>query len=126
LTGLSEEISEVSNIHVSAVEYKDDIVFLHSVADGPASQSYGIQVAQLAGVPKEIVHAAKRELKILESKANTIQPDLFNRTEPQKQELEKINLITKRLSSIKPDELTPKQALDLIYELYQLQDNSEN
>jgi DNA mismatch repair protein MutS len=126
LTALSEEISEVSNIHVSAVEYKDDIVFLHSIADGPASRSYGIQVAQLAGVPKEIVHAAKRELKLLESKVNTIQPDLFNRIEPQTQELEKINPITKRLSSIKPDELTPKQALDLIYELHQLQNNSDN
>ena len=126
LTGLSEEISEVSNIHVSAVEHKDDIVFLHRVADGPASQSYGIQVAQLAGVPKEIVNAAKRELKLLESKGNTAQPDLFNGTASQSEDLKKTDPMTERLSEIKPDELTPKQALDLIYELSALKNSSDD
>lgn len=120
LTGLSQEISDVENIHVSAVEHKDKIVFLHSVAHGPASQSYGIQVAQLAGVPKEVVHAAKRELKLLESKGKdgTTQPDLFRQNKALNSELE--DPISVRLAEVKPDELTPKQALDLIYELDQL------
>lgn len=117
LTGLAEEISDVENIHVSAVEHKDEIVFLHSVAYGPASQSYGIQVAQLAGVPKEIVNSAKRELKLLESKGKEelTQPDLFSRKASITSKPE--DPISLRLSQLKPDELTPKQALDLIYEL---------
>jgi DNA mismatch repair protein MutS len=117
LTGLAEEISDVENIHVSAVEHKDEIVFLHSVAYGPASQSYGIQVAQLAGVPKEIVNSAKRELKLLESKGKEelTQPDLFSRKASMTSKPE--DPISLRLSQLKPDELTPKQALDLIYEL---------
>ncbi len=126
LTGLSEEIPDVENIHFSAVEHKDEIIFLHSVADGPASQSYGIQVAQLAGVPKEIVNAAKRELKLLESKGkdDLTQPDLFNQRETLNSELE--GPISARLAEIKPDELTPKQALDLIYELDQINNHDSN
>ena len=116
----------MENIHFSAVEHKDEIIFLHSVADGPASQSYGIQVAQLAGVPKEIVNAAKRELKLLESKGkdDLTQPDLFNQRETLNSELE--GPISARLAEIKPDELTPKQALDLIYELDQINNHDSN
>ncbi len=120
LTGLSEEIPDVENIHVSAVEHKDEIIFLHSIAQGPASQSYGIQVAQLAGVPKEIVNAAKRELKLLESKGkdDLTQPDLFR--QPKTLHLELEDPISRRLAETNPDELTPKEALDLIYEIDQI------
>ncbi len=62
LTRLAEEFKQAANVHLDAVEYGNGIVFLHSVEEGPASQSYGLQVAQLAGIPKSVVAAAKRKL----------------------------------------------------------------
>ncbi len=125
LTGLSEEIPDIENIHVSAVEHKDEIIFLHSVADGPASQSYGIQVAQLAGVPQEIVKAAKQELKFLESKGTggITEPDLFSQTNTLN--FKSNDPISQRLADVNADELTPKQALDLIYELNEINKSDE-
>ena len=125
LTGLSEEIPDIENIHVSAVEHKDEIVFLHSVADGPASQSYGIQVAQLAGVPQKIVKAAKQELKFLESKGTggITEPDLFSQTNTLN--FKSNDPISQRLADVNADELTPKQALDLIYELNEINKSDE-
>jgi DNA mismatch repair protein MutS len=125
LTGLSAEIQEIENIHVSAVEHKDDIIFLHSVSEGPASQSYGIQVAQLAGVPKEVVAAAKREIKVLEAKGqrSSAQPDLFDKNNAcQTDRVNPKNPLWERLSEIEPNELTPKKALDLVFELFEMQE----
>ena len=69
LTRLAEEYPQVANVHLDAVEHKDKIVFLHAVEEGPASQSYGIQVAQLAGVPGAVVRAAKKHLGKLEEES---------------------------------------------------------
>ena len=58
----SHQLPSAANVHLSAVEHKDSIVFLHAVQDGPASQSYGLQVAQLAGVPPAVIRAARKHL----------------------------------------------------------------
>ncbi|WP_071361799.1 DNA mismatch repair protein MutS [Massilia timonae] len=132
LTQLPETYSSAANVHLSAVEHKDSIVFLHAVQDGPASQSYGLQVAQLAGVPQPVIKAARKHLARLEAQAldATPQLDLFAaRTaeeeigeapaqtpaaEPQDDGLRDA------LDAIDPDALTPREALERLYELKRL------
>ena len=79
LTRLAEEFKQATNVHLDAVEHGNGIVFLHSVEEGPASQSYGLQVAQLAGIPKSVVAAAKRKLAQLEQQnlVSGPQADMF-------------------------------------------------
>jgi len=121
MTRLALEYKEVKNVHLDAVEHKDTVVFLHAVEEGPASQSYGLQVAGLAGVPKAVIRQAKKYLQMLEeasvSRGNT--NDLFLATaapekpeaaEPLREALEKIN----------PDDLSPREALELLYRLKKL------
>ncbi len=81
MTRIAQEYKEAANVHLDAVEHKDSIVFLHAVEEGPASQSYGLQVAQLAGVPKAVIQRARRILQQLEeaSRAGGSQADLFAR-----------------------------------------------
>lgn len=117
LTAMAEEIHEVANVHLDAVEHADSIVFLHAVKDGPANQSYGLQVAALAGVPRPVIDNAKSRLRSLENKAceenrqNTgaVQLDLFTPASP--------GPALQLLESSEPDNLTPRQALDLLYQL---------
>ena len=120
LTRLALEYREAANIHLDAVEHKDSIVFLHAVEEGPASQSYGLQVAALAGVPGSVTRSAKRYLLQLEEQSLTRggQPDLFAGAAP-KPEAEPHPALD-LLASIKPDELSPKEALELLYKLKQL------
>ncbi len=66
LTSLADDIAGVANVHLDATEHGDELVFLHSVKPGPASRSYGLQVAQLAGVPREVIASARRYLQQLE------------------------------------------------------------
>jgi len=66
LTTLADQLENAANVHLTATEYEDEIVFLHKVHEGPASQSYGLQVAQLAGVPRDVIGHAKEKLKELE------------------------------------------------------------
>ncbi|MFH1044216.1 MAG: DNA mismatch repair protein MutS [Pseudomonadota bacterium] len=120
LTRLALEYREAANIHLDAVEHKDSIVFLHAVEEGPASQSYGLQVAALAGVPASVTRAAKRYLLQLEEQSLTRggQSDLFAGAAP---ELESApHPALDLLASIKPDELSPKEALELLYKLKKL------
>jgi DNA mismatch repair protein MutS len=120
LTRLVDDFKQAANVHLDAVEHGNNIVFLHSVEDGPASQSYGLQVAQLAGIPRSVVTAAKRKLAQLEKQniASGPQTDMFAHaeTEPAPQ----LHPVVGELESIEPDELTPKQALELLYKLKQL------
>nr|MCS5595152.1 DNA mismatch repair protein MutS [Porticoccaceae bacterium] len=126
LTSLPEKVSGAVNIHLDATEYNDSIVFLHSVQDGPASQSYGIQVAKLAGIPDAVIDLARRELAILEeqSPSKLISNETsVGSTKPNQAELHLApasSAVEKRIDSLRPDELSPKQALDLIYELKKL------
>src|ERR671928_96030 len=79
LTALAAEFRQIANVHLDAVEHKDRIVFLHAVEDGPANRSYGLQVAQLAGVPGNVIRAARRRLAELEEHGfqSSAQRDLF-------------------------------------------------
>lgn len=120
LTRLVDEFKQVANVHLDAVEHGNGIVFLHSVEEGPASQSYGLQVAQLAGIPRSVVTAAKRKLAQLEQQniAAGPQADMFVTTETALEP--KLHPVVSVLETIEPDELTPKQALDMLYRLKQL------
>ena len=121
LTRLAEEFSQAVNVHLDAVEHKDSIVFLHSLEEGPASQSYGLQVAQLAGVPKAVVQLARRHLQELErqSAATNLQGDLFAaRAEPAQESAS--HPVVEALEAVDPDALSPREALDALYRLKQL------
>ncbi|HEX2198650.1 MAG TPA: DNA mismatch repair protein MutS [Burkholderiales bacterium] len=121
LTRLALEHREVANVHLDAVEHKDSVVFLHAVEEGPASQSYGLQVAGLAGVPKAVIRQAKKYLQLLEesSVARGGQSDLFTPTAAVESEPEPDALRTE-IGKINPDELTPREALELLYRLKRL------
>ena len=120
LTRLALEYREAANIHLDAVEHKDSIVFLHAVEEGPASQSYGLQVAALAGVPGSVTRAAKRYLLQLEEQSLTRggQTDLFAGVQPAPEP--EPHPALDLLASVKPDELSPKEALELLYRLKSL------
>ncbi len=124
LTILPEQISTIVNVHIDAIEHGDKIVFLHAVKEGPANQSYGLQVAQLAGVPKSVIAQAKKKLVSLEKDSQTAPqqgqtlPLTFGTvSEPKDEVAEKVKAA---LEAIDPDELTPRQALDELYRLRRL------
>lgn len=120
LTTLPEHYKSSCNVHLNATEYGDKIVFLHKVKAGPASQSYGIQVAKLAGVPNMVILAAKNKLYELEAHTHqsthqakpSLQSDLFTE--------DSIPPVVEKLRTIQPDHLTARQALDILYELVEL------
>jgi DNA mismatch repair protein MutS len=118
MTRLSHEYSELANVHLDAVEHNDRIVFMHSVEEGPANQSYGIQVAALAGIPNAVVRAARKQLREFEQRAavDPLQPDLFAQGDPEPAEPEPHPALD-QLAGIDPDSLTPRQALDALYAL---------
>jgi DNA mismatch repair protein MutS len=102
------------------VEHKDSIVFLHAVEEGPADRSYGLQVAALAGVPKPVIRQAKKYLEMLEAQSlqRGGQNDLF--TKPQEDKEPETDALRDALQAINPDELTPREALELLYRLKKL------
>jgi DNA mismatch repair protein MutS len=132
LTQLPETNPSAANVHLSAVEHKDTIVFLHAVQAGPASQSYGLQVAQLAGVPPQVIRAARKHLAALES--HSVQPtpqfDLFAPSFAPVEDdvaasaVETISseqqALLQALDDIDPDAMSPREALDALYRLKQL------
>ena len=118
LTALAQELPACSNVHLDATEHRGELVFLHAVKPGPANQSYGLQVAALAGVPKEVIRRAKAYLKSLES-LQTTQVD-----SPQAQlpleapsSVDEPDALREILCKIEPDSLSPREALELIYQL---------
>jgi DNA mismatch repair protein MutS len=120
LTRLAEEFAQLANVHLAAIEHQHSIVFLHSVNEGAASQSYGLQVAALAGVPNDVIRAAKKQLLKLEqnSAAQNPQGDLFDK-KPEVPEPEE-HPVLKSLRELQPDELSPKDALEKLYQLKKL------
>jgi len=124
LTRLASDYDTVANVHLDAVEHRDRIVFLYALQEGPASQSYGIQVAQLAGVPAGVIRAARRYLVKLESEGSggTPQLDLFRSVpaEPEPAPDAGPHPIVAALRDVDPDQLTPRDALDLVYRLRKL------
>ncbi|WP_235930008.1 DNA mismatch repair protein MutS [Craterilacuibacter sinensis] len=117
LTRLAHDYAGVANVHLSAVEHKESIVFLHHVEEGPASQSYGLAVAQLAGVPPKVIREARRHLLELENQSVARQqPDLFTQAgapQPEAQPHPALEM----LEDADVDSLSPREALSLLYAL---------
>ncbi len=119
LTELPSLYDKATNVHLDAIEHGDKIVFLHQLKLGAASQSYGLQVAKLAGVPNDVIKAAKNKLQHLEAnrEESTVsshpQADLFKPAAP-------LSAVEEYLDLIDPDELTPKQAQEKLYQLVAL------
>lgn len=120
LTTLADLHRNIHNVHLEAIEHGDTIIFLHAVKDGAANQSYGLQVAALAGVPRVVIENAKAKLRELEMhayaeqqiKRGNDQIDLFvSQAE---------NPVLELLKDVRVDDVTPKQALELLYRLKQL------
>ncbi|MDK9561012.1 DNA mismatch repair protein MutS [Gallibacterium anatis] len=125
LTSLPQQLPGCLNIHLDAKEHNDTIAFMHSVQEGAANKSYGIAVAQLAGVPRAVIQLAKQKLKQLEklslqnSQINDYQTELDFNPEPEFDA--NSAAILQQLAQIDPDDLTPKQALAMLYQLKKLQ-----
>lgn len=120
LTLLPEQFKTIQNVHLNATEYGDRIVFLHKVAMGAANQSYGIQVAKLAGIPSNILQAAREKLYELESQSHASH---VMHTKPSQTELCFSNtesLALMQLKTINPDNLSAREALNVLYELITL------
>jgi DNA mismatch repair protein MutS len=120
LIELEQQISSVKNVHVDATEHNNQIIFLHQIKEGAASKSYGLHVAQLAGIPHPVLEKAYQKLESLQQgDTATVTPS----TVALPIEIEqKDNFILDKLKSIVIDELTPKAALNLLYELIDLTD----
>ncbi|MDF1624498.1 MAG: DNA mismatch repair protein MutS, partial [Pseudohongiella nitratireducens] len=147
LTVLPEQFDNIANVHLDATEHQQGIVFLHSVKSGPANQSYGLQVAQLAGIPQQVIEQARHKLAELEqvavstvNEASPLQPALTGSTETHVTETRagsKKNMsgagqspvpsqndlfaasthpLLSALQETDPDELTPRQAHELLYQ----------
>ena len=120
LTELPATARHAVNMHVSAVENGADIVFLHEIQAGPASRSYGLQVAKLAGMPAAVLHHARHALAALEERAaeDAQQVDLF--APPPAPEMAMGSAVEAALALINPDQLSPREALDALYQLKRL------
>ncbi len=116
LTSLADELPATGNVHLDASEHGDELIFLHSVKPGPASQSYGLHVARLAGVPRDVVDEARDYLATLEQ-----QLDASGASGPQGQlafaAATPPDRLRERLAEIDVDALSPRQALELLFEL---------
>ncbi|MFN7882763.1 MAG: MutS-related protein, partial [bacterium] len=108
------------NVHVSATESGHDIVFLHEIQSGPASRSYGIQVARLAGMPAAVVNQARHALAALESSASQSQAQVDLFAAPPVAESAGPSAVEAHLAGIDPDALSPRDALDALYQLKKL------
>jgi DNA mismatch repair protein MutS len=122
LTQLPNLHSNISNVHLDAVEQADKLIFLHQVKEGAANKSYGLQVAALAGVPREVIQQAKKRLKQLEKQqSHLIQPDQPLIFETKEEVIpQNVQLLLNELSLLKPDEMSPKQALTALYRFKEL------
>ncbi|MEO8738891.1 MAG: DNA mismatch repair protein MutS, partial [Casimicrobiaceae bacterium] len=122
LTALPAELEGCANVHFDAVLHKDSIVFLHAAADGPANQSYGLEVAKLAGVPAEALRQARTFLARLDqfSARRDTQGDLFGAVAPSADAAPRGASVLDRLAAIDPDALSPRDAQAALYELKRL------
>jgi DNA mismatch repair protein MutS len=136
ITELPKHTKAAINRHLSVQEHKGNIAFMHEVAEGPASKSYGVHVAKLAGLPNAVIKQATNTLAQLEARQaagdeqfslfNALSPDLDSSQEDNSTTTHSLsaaagnNEIAQRLSEVKPDELSARQALDLVYELVAL------
>ena len=124
LTSLSDELPSVANVHLDATEHDRKLIFLHSVKDGPANQSYGLQVAGLAGIPKHVVGEARNFLTSLERHQQTLRPKTSQRQLTFDKPIDETDLITRRIRQLDVNTLSPRQALEILYELVALSEDS--
>jgi DNA mismatch repair protein MutS len=124
LTKLEAEFRQAKNVHLEAIEHKHHIVFLHKVSEGAASKSYGLQVAKLAGVPAPVIKAAKKHLIKLESSEKKPQLELFSTISEIFEETPPQHPVVEMVETMKPDELSPRQALEKLYSLKKVVDKS--
>ena len=129
ITQLADEIANTDNVHLSATEHQHDIVFLYAIQSGAANQSYGIQVAKLAGLPEKVLSEARDKLKSLElHSVEHLNSSIINNSRQEKsmhtmdmfaesQFSNEQKAVIKTIENIDADSLTPKAALDLVYEL---------
>jgi len=125
LTALAGEVEGCANVHLDATEHGDGIVFLHAVKEGPASRSYGLQVAQLAGVPAAVIGEARRYLEQLEAQRDRASVGTAGGERPQlslftPSAVVASDALRAALRAIDPDELSPKAALEALYALHRL------
>jgi DNA mismatch repair protein MutS len=125
LTSLATEAPGVVNVHVEAVEHGDALVFLHSVKEGPANQSYGLQVAALAGIPKSVTTQARRYLTELERERDALRTSTSPQGElalfaPAPQSAPPQSPALEALRALDPNSLSPREALELLFRLQQL------
>ena len=117
LTQLPDRLPGLANVHLDAVEHGDTIAFMHAVQEGAASRSYGLQVAALAGVPRNVIQRARQKLHELEQQGPAqpqCEPRLSSPVAPIESEA------MQALRTLDPDALTPRQALEALYRLQQL------
>jgi len=122
LTSLPEEVPACRNVHLDATEHGRELIFLHSVKPGPASQSYGLHVAELAGVPRDVVDRAREYLRRLEKHQQALLPaspqtELRFEREAAPKTTDEQQRVLERLAKLDVDTLTPRAALELLYEL---------
>ncbi|HEY8508340.1 MAG TPA: DNA mismatch repair protein MutS, partial [Steroidobacteraceae bacterium] len=123
LTTLASEVDTCANVHLDATEHGDGIVFLHAVKEGPANRSYGLQVAQLAGVPREVIQQARQYLEALESERDRRRTDSSHDAKQAELPLYTpppdpvAQSIKEAIAALDPDSLSPRAALDEIYRL---------
>ncbi|MGH1487070.1 MAG: DNA mismatch repair protein MutS [Cellvibrionaceae bacterium] len=153
ITSLPEQCAGVSNMHLSATEHNDSIVFLYHIQEGPANQSYGLQVAKLAGIPQSVIAEARQQLELLEKgehphshgqvaseirskgsiahipvSPNSISTETVNTGAPHQNELfsSPPSPALEALEKVDPDDLSPRQALELLFHLKQLAKSTSN
>jgi DNA mismatch repair protein MutS len=122
LTELPSQVEGCANVHLDATEHADSLVFLHAVRPGPANRSYGLAVAKLAGVPREVVAAAQSYLLQLEAQSDAPRPGATGVAAPQQARLDlevraDPSPLEARLRALDPDAMSPRDALQLLYEL---------
>jgi DNA mismatch repair protein MutS len=123
LTSLAQELPNVVNLHLDATEHGDDLIFLHAVKEGPANRSFGLAVAKLAGVPREVIAAAGRYLAQMEAQrdakqtAASPQADLFSTAAAPVAAVARTSAVEEKLAALNPDDISPREALQLLYEL---------
>jgi DNA mismatch repair protein MutS len=133
LTSLAGEAPGVVNVHVEAVEHGDGLVFLHSVKEGPANQSYGLQVAALAGIPKSVIATARRYLTELERERDALRNSASPQSElplfgpvPRAAPAAAQSAALEALRAVDPNAMSPREALDLLFRLQQLDDGERS
>lgn len=120
LTNLATQFSAIQNVHLDAKEHDDELVFLHTVEPGPANKSYGLQVAKLAGLPKNVLQTAANALHQLEQKQSLMNTKSQPMVKEANQIATKPHPVLDRLATLTPDEYSPKEALQKLYELQAL------